>query len=229
MTQKHLPTKERGRICSASPSLRLNENRRSKLKWPEWIVGDFEAAFTSFFGAESEPKKVDGDMFFSAPKSFVHNFFAAAASRRRYPATRKSGRMWSGYQLLTIGMRARLHAFEQARQECSLPITGAAFMDLTQNSSFVGTGINVNLPCLLRRSQVWSKRKRRLMLPVEALESMGIGPIYKATDYGTADDPTQAAERADAPERLPWFDQVLNMKTNISSMTLTKMRHLIGC
>ena len=54
---------------------------------------------------------------------------------------------------------------------------------MSQNVPFSGIKVSGLMPALLRRSRPWGSRARRLLLPSEALEVQGIGPIYNKDDY----------------------------------------------
>ena len=87
---------------------------------------------------------------------------------------------WHCYQTLPTGAQWRLGGFESKLGESQVPVTGNFFHNLAQYAHYM-FATSSNLPTLLRRSQVWSTKKRRLLTAEEYLEAQGL-PIFTDPD-----------------------------------------------
>ena len=86
------------------------------------------------------------------------------------------------------------------------PFTAPVFCDQSQNISFRPPTEGV-LPTLLRSSEIWTVKRRRLMLPEESLEAMGFAPFYM-TDAYAADERELAPDASTVVHRPRLMDAI---------------------
>ena len=129
--------------------------------------------------------------------------------------------MWSNYQVLPPGARARLLDYEREGRRKGIHFARALVFDLTQNVPFAGVSSSGLMPALLRRSRPWGSRARRYLLPTEALQVQGVGPIYQHEHYG-AEDVDKAINMPNLV-RLPLYDEGLT-----HSFSDSELRSLAG-
>lgn len=153
--------------------------RRARAKWHSWV--DEQGHMSVFRNTFRLPVTATAAIFFRAPKPMVDQAIVDIASKRGLPARRKSGQPWSYFQVAPPGLRARIEtveaqAFQELAQEHGVGPEeiqeGYDFtFDASQTQRF--TKGSAHCPALLQRSQMYSRSKRRVQLPVEVAEVHG--------------------------------------------------------
>jgi len=141
------------------------------------------------------------------------------------PPLRRDGRLWSGFQVLAPGARTRLLAYEQQARQRMVHWARPLVFDLGQDVPYAGIKVSGFMPALLRRSQPWGSHARRYLLPAEALQVQGIGPVYKPEDYMSNEQSKAAMGSDDGSSRLPLYDAVAKGELPFSD---SQVRSLAG-
>ena len=172
------------------------------LIWHRCVREDMALVFQQLFHM---PCTMRGDIFFAAPKQAVRAFKRKLAAKRFMPLRRRSGKEWSGFQLLKAGPRGRLLEYERRSRDKNLHFGGSLVYDLSQEPSFSGINADGMMPALLRKSMRWGSHAHRLLMPAETLEVQGIGPIYRHSMY---DESEEHNALSNGMFRTPFYDAV---------------------
>ena len=84
--------------------------RKDKLRWHDGLGVEPAAAFHRLF---HRPLSLNGEVFFSAPDSFVQAFMKRWARRCHMPEEQENGSCWKSKQLMTQVGRQRVREWEQ--------------------------------------------------------------------------------------------------------------------
>ncbi len=109
---------------------------------------------------------LSGDDLFRAPDNIVNEYLSGIAMRKGYPARRNSGRPWQSFSLLTHSERARVKMVEALNKK-----RGRLVVNVRQKFPFCNP--STCLPALLRQTNLWSVRHKRLAVPLEHIEFKG--------------------------------------------------------
>ena len=121
--------------------------------------------FEMVFGRSVVMKGID---LCRAPAEDLQKRKDELATERRMPLVRASGLPWSWYQVLSASTRRMIRAHEK-----TVGYKGRAFLcDTRQHAEYIGPTVHV--PALLRNSLLWNMKDRRVILPLEWLEVMGL-------------------------------------------------------
>ena len=122
----------------------------------------------------------NGDEHFRAPKARTDAYAAGLAQKRGFPATRRDGRPWHHRVMLSPGTARRLKNYEKLAQARGFYKKSSLLVNLSQNPGYAD--LHATIPTLLRRSQLWSMKRSRMMIPEEACEVMGMRLFNSADD-----------------------------------------------
>ena len=144
----------------------------SKLQWHPSILkfGSPQAAFEKLFARNII---MDCDERLRAPAEDIASNHKVLAVRRGMPEVRRSGRNWTGFQILTPALKTAVRFHEQVIQENEGTLKNPYVVNLHQSPNYVRTNRGV-ASALLRTSRLWSVNKRRLLHPLEYLELQGL-------------------------------------------------------
>ena len=126
--------------------------------------GHFEL-FESLFGRIVKLKGID---LCRAPAEDIDDYKKMLARRRGMPECRNSGRMWSSYQVLSGSLRRMVYAHEAANSGRG----NGVLCNARQHATYMSGTVHV--PALLRNSLLWNVKLRRILLPTEHMEIMGM-------------------------------------------------------
>ena len=105
-----------------------------------------------------------------APAEDIRDWIDKRAVLSNLPARKQGGKHWSCYQALSFASQRSIEEHEQALVAAGCSERAAVFSNLSQRPHHMGPQLNGMIPALLRRSQLWSFRLRRVPLPQELLE-----------------------------------------------------------
>jgi len=129
------------------------------------------------FNHPLHPDASPADFYFTAPENYTRQLLKELALARGFPKD-NAGKRWKHFQIASAGTRYRLTQHEAALAQ-AIPGTSVCadyYFDVNQTPQFMPA--SSLLGTLLRRSRPWSHRLRRMLGPLEAIETMGIGPLF---------------------------------------------------
>ena len=107
-----------------------------------------------------------------APPAAIQAYIASLAEKRSMPETRRSGRKWNCFQVLTPALKASVRRHEQHLLKMKISLAVPLVVNLIQSPGFIKPVVGM-IPALLRTSLLWSIPDRRLVIPQEYLELQG--------------------------------------------------------
>ena len=136
----------------------------------EVLVQGHQTAFESFFARQI---MIPGDDLLRASDDAVANFIRSLAAKRNLPSRRSSNSEWSCYLAMGKSLQTSVQEHEQSLTSQGYAVQSAVLTNLSQRATYMGPVVSGHVPALLRKSMLWSFRRRRLMLPDECLEIQG--------------------------------------------------------
>ena len=145
------------------------------MRWHASITQlDPQEAFEKLFG-----RKIitDCNSRLRAPAAEIQNYTSKLAAKRGLPATRRSQRSWTNFQVLSPAMKAAVRAHEEHckenfESEDSSQPTPSILVNLSQRPTYFQSTPKI-VPALLRSSLLWSIQQKRLVNPLEYFEIQG--------------------------------------------------------
>ena len=140
-------------------------SRISSVCWePKIVETGHQAVFHALFKREL---LIHGDDKLQAPIEDVQRMIENMAKQRHMSPSRQSGRPWSCWQVMSAAQKSSLQNHEEKLRDMGQEIDAPFVSNLAQTPSFAAPKGPEALPVLLRRSSLWSFRKRRLATPLE--------------------------------------------------------------
>ena len=126
--------------------------------------------FSSLFFRETVFKALD---LFRAPQAVLEEMTRRWAVSKHLPPTQYDGAPWPHEVLLAAGDLGRLLGYERLMRKARLRFDKV--LNIMQTAKYFGIPRRHVVPTLLTRTSVlWSQTLRRIMIPEERLETMGI-------------------------------------------------------
>ena len=165
------------RVCPTCFGLPITRDRKymvflsKRLIWaPEVAALGHEAAFRKFFMRQV---MLRADEMLRSPTQELDAHVQQLALRRNLPARAANGRQWSCYLAMSKTRQHRVQEHEQVLRAAGFSDRSPVLTNIAQSAQHMGPVVSGYLPTLLRKSDIWSFRLRRLVTATELLEFQG--------------------------------------------------------
>ena len=165
------------RVCPTCFGLPIARDRKymvflsKRLVWaPEVAAAGHEAAFRTLFMRQV---MLRADEMLRSPTHVLDAFVERLALRRNLPARAANGRPWSCYLAMSRTRQHRVQEHEEALRAAGFSDRSPVLTNIAQRAQHMGPVLSGYAPTLLRKSDIWSFRLRRLVTATELLELQG--------------------------------------------------------